>query len=276
MAIVLLISISACMDTSMSEKQNALLTAVAATSGNGEKRLVFIHHSTGSAWIATGNGNLGVALNASGYYVTECDYGWDAQPFDNLGDRTDTVNWPEWFTDAKMPYVYRNSSHFDYDNATDDPGGQNEIIMFKSCYPNSEVGTSIDDEKAIYNGLLPYFGAHTDKMFVLIVPPPEIDIASAALTRELANWLSDTATGWLAIYNVTHNNVYVFDYYNVLTHTDNHHWVNGGVVEHIIDNSSNVLFYPSGDDHPSATGHQKATAEFVPLLNHYYNTWKRL
>jgi hypothetical protein len=278
--IVLLISISACTDNENSKKRNALMTAIVAATGNqlpgsnGDKKLVFIHHSTGSAWIATGNGNLGSALNADGYYVTECDYGWDAQFGDNLGDRTDTGNWPEWFTNIKMPYVYGNSSHFDYDDVIDDPGGQNEIIMFKSCFPNSEVGSSIDDEKAIYNSLLPYFGVHLDKMFVLIVPPPEIVIDSAALTRELANWLV-ASDGWLNGY--TGNNVYVFDYYNVLTHPDNHHRYTGAVVEHIVANSSNELYYYTGtDSHPTAEGHQKATAEFVPLLNYYYNTWKGL
>jgi len=32
-------------------------------------------------------------------------------------------------------------------------------------------------------------------------------------------------------------------------------------------------FYPSGDDHPSAAGNRKATEEFIPLLNIYYNRW---
>lgn len=278
--IVLLISFSACKKNNNSDKQNALLAAIAASGNqlpdfNGEKRLVFIHHSTGSAWIATDNGNLGSALNTNGYYVTECDYGWDAQPFDNLGDRTDTWNWPEWFTDTKMRYVYGNSSHYDYDNVIADPGGQNEIIMFKSCFPNSEVGDSIDDEKDMYNGLLTYFAAHADKMFVLIVPPPEIVIDSAALTRDLANWLSDTTTGWLATYNLTHKNVYVFDYYNVLTDPANHHRYNGLAVEHIVATSYDELFYFTGDDsHPTSAGHQKATLEYVPLLNYYYNQWK--
>ncbi|MDM7988103.1 MAG: fibronectin type III domain-containing protein [Smithella sp.] len=237
-------------------------------------KYVFIHHSTGSYWIQNGYGNLGTALNANNYYITECDYGWDAEPSDNLGNSTDTVHWPLWFNDTKMPYVYGNSSHYDYTNTISDPGGQNEIIMFKSCYPNSEVGSSIDDEKAIYNGLLPYFGAHTDKMFVLIVPPPKQSLSTPLLTRELANWLVDETTGWLSIYNTVHNNVYVFDYYNVLTHPDNHHWVNDGAVEHVVANSSNVLYYPSGDDHPSAEGQQKATEEFMPLLNVFYNKWK--
>ncbi|MDX9801651.1 MAG: hypothetical protein RBT69_09985 [Spirochaetia bacterium] len=243
-------------------------------------KICFIHHSTGSAWISSSNGGLGTALNNNNYYVTECDYGWDAELNDNLGDRTDTKDWPEWFTEVKMPNIYANNSHFDYpSNTISNPGGENEIIMFKSCYPNSEVGLSIDDEKIIYNGLLPYFAAHTDKMFVLVIPPPEIVIDSAPLTRKLSNWLVDRNTGWLAGY--AYYNVYAFNYYNILTDAYNHHWVNtDGYEENIVTGSPadrdhpDELYYPTADDHPSAAGHQKATAELLPLLNGWYHLWK--
>jgi len=119
-------------------------------------KLVFIHHSCGDNWLENGNGNLGTALNSNNYYVTETNYGWDAEPGDNLGSSTDTSDWPLWFNGTKMPYVYANNFHYAYTNTITDPGGENEIIMFKSCYPNSEVGESIDDEKAIYNNLLSY------------------------------------------------------------------------------------------------------------------------
>ena len=35
-----------------------------------------------------------------------------------------------------------------------------------------------------------------------------------------------------------------------------------------------TLAYPSGDDHPSEKGSQKATGEFIPLLNVFYHNWK--
>lgn len=166
-----------------------------------------------------------------------------------------------------MPYCYANIMHYDYTNVISDSGGENEIIMFKSCYPNSEVRPSIADEQVIYNELLDYFSQHIDKMFILVIPLPEIVIDSVTLTRQLANWLVNRQSGWLAGYQ--HNNVYAFDYYNVLTHPDNHHWVVNNHEQHVIANSSNELYYPGapGNDHPSTEGHQKATAEFLPLLN---------
>lgn len=241
-------------------------------------KIMFIHHSAGSAWIANGNGNLGSALNNNNYYVTESDYYWDAEPDDNLGDSTDTIHWPSWFNDIKMPYVYANNENYDYTNVIANPGGENGIIMFKSCYPNSDVGNSIDDEKLIYNSLLDYFGLHEDKLFILVVPPPMIVIDSAPLTRELANWLSDYEKGWLAGYGK--NNVRVFDYYNVLTDPNNHHYVLNSRIRHIVSNNPvdaanpDELYYPTSDNHPNPQGHQKATGEFLPLLNAYYHMWK--
>jgi len=131
-------------------------------------KICFIHHSSGGNWLATGNGNLGKVLNQNNYYVTETDYGWSAEEGDLLGDRTDTVNWPEWFNDRKMSHVYNNSYHSAYTNNIADPGGENQIVMFKSCFPNSEVGTSINNEKAIYNSIRSYFAAHPNKLFILI------------------------------------------------------------------------------------------------------------
>jgi hypothetical protein len=77
---------------------------------------------------------------------------------------------------------------------------------------------------------------------------------------------------WLAGYEGS--NVAVFDFYNVLTGSGNHHRIRNGRVEHVYKKGRNHLFYPSnGDDHPSPRGNRKATTEFLPLLNVYYNKW---
>ncbi len=266
-------------DGAASGHRTILLAGVDVSAPTETVKICFIHHSTGSAWIQDGDGNLGAALNADNYYVTEIDYGWDAAARTNMGDYTDTTDWPDWFNDDIMPDVYANSAHYDYTNVIDDPGGENQIIMFKSCYPNSEVGDSIDDEKALYRGLLDYFAQHQDKLFILVVPPPEIVIDSATSTRELANWLVDLENGWLAQY--PYANVFPFDYYNVLTDPENHHRVESGDVVHTVSSDPadpdhpNELYYYSGtNDHPTAEGHRKATAEYLPVLNAYYHLWQ--
>ena len=255
-------------------------------------KLIFLHHSVGQNWLATGNGNLGSQLNANHYFVSDTNYGWNDPPVTpahflafnpdkTVGSHTDTGDWPFWFTNDVMPAVYAESSNTCYSNTITDPGGANEIILFKSCYPNSVVGDSMADEQILYNSLLPYFAAHTDKMFVLCVPPPQVTISYPSVTRQLANWLVDRTSGWLSSYSG--NNVFVFDLYNVLTDPKNHHRVNGGVIEHVVTTSPtnpshpDELYYDTGgDSHPSAAGGQKATAELVPLLNAWYHQWKGL
>nr|WP_319374367.1 CARDB domain-containing protein [uncultured Methanobacterium sp.] len=254
-------------------KLNVMDLVIDPTPPSSPVKITFIHHSCGGNWLADGNGNLGAALNANNYYVTETDYGWDAESGDNLGDYTNTNDWPSWFNDVKMPYVYANDQHSAYTNTISNPGGENEIIMFKSCFPLSEVGSSIDDEKAIYNSLKAYFAAHPNKLFVLITPPGETNVESYQLTRELCNWLVDKDNGWLAGYSG--KNVMVYDFYGVLSEVNSHHRYTSGNIEHVYaaDYDGNSPYH-NGDDHPNAIGNQKATNEFLPLLNIAYNQWK--
>jgi len=251
-----------------------LLTSLNVAMPATPVRLLFIHHSCGQNWLADGNGGLGIALNDNNYYVCDTNYGWDAASEDNLGDSTNTENWPDWFNNTKMPYVYATTSHETWTgNDIAQPAGENEIIMFKSCYPLSEVDDSIDDEKAIYNGLLTYFAAHQDKLFVLITPPGETNVSSDTLTRQLCDWLVNRESGWLKDY--AYPNVVVYDFYCTLSETGSHHTVTGGDETHSWDASYDGSSpYHDGDNHPNATGNQKATAEFIPLLNAAYNNWK--
>jgi hypothetical protein len=275
----LLVALAACNNgttpaTGTPISTDGLLTSLNVAMPTTPVRLVFIHHSCGANWLADGNGELGIALNDNNYYVCDTYYGWDAATDDSLGDYTDTGNWPDWFNNAKMPYVYATSSHETWSgNDIAQPAGENEIIMFKSCYPLSEVGDGIDDEKAIYNGLLTYFAAHQDKLFVLITPPGESNVSSDTLTRQLCDWLVNRESGWLKDY--AHSNVFVYDFYCTLSESGSHHTVTGGDETHVWDSSyDGASPYHDGDNHPNATGNQKATSEFIPLLNAAYNRWK--
>ncbi|HNT75367.1 MAG TPA: CIA30 family protein [Anaerolineae bacterium] len=262
-------------------------------------KLIFVHHSTGGNWLADPNedqpaGGLALALMENNYFVSATNYGWGP---DGIGDRTDIPNWPEWFVgpnrDTYLDALYNESDQNvgdfgDWSRLTDDPGGENVIIMFKSCFPNSDLYGNPDDPplaepndydytvanaKAVYNALLTYFETRQDKLFVVITAPPlmESDTSRdrAANARAFNNWL---VNDWLTGY--PYANVAVFDYFNVLTAPDNHHRWNGSTIEHIQATNNNYSAYPSGDSHPSTEGHSKATAEFAPLLNVAYNRWQ--
>lgn len=275
-------------------------------------KLIFIHHSCGENWLTDGHGNLGLALRDNNYFVSDTNYGWGP---DSIGDRTDIGHWYDWFLgpnrDTYLQALYTESDRFGdyYSRRPQDPGGENQIIMFKSCYPNSYLDGSptaapaaagsnplygqeswseahtVANAKGIYTELLDYFAARPDKLFITVTAPPqmegETDPARAANARAFNNWL---VNDWLAGY--PENNVAVFDFYNVLTSnrgdihthdagadTGNHHRIWNGAVQHLQTVDYHMAAYPDGDSHPTPAGNQKATAEFVSLLNFYYNRW---
>jgi hypothetical protein len=246
-------------------------------------KLIFIHHSTGENWLRDDYGGLGEALAANNYFVSDTNYGWGP---DSIGDRTDIPNWTEWFASDQTP-VYMNAlanesgQNSSYTRTAADPGGENEIILFKSCFPNSALEGNPNDlpsadgwltvghAKYVYNDILKYFASRPDKLFVVITAPPLIDGTYADNARAFNNWLMND---WLAENNYTLKNVAVFDFYNVLTAKNAHHWYNNGQIEHIVTDR-NTEYYPSGDDHPSEKGSKKATDEFLPLLNIFYHRW---
>lgn len=247
-------------------------------------KLVFIHHSTGENWLTDGYGNLGQTLAENNYYVSDTNYGWGP---DGIGDRTDIPDWEEWFssdnTSTYMEALFdEGDQHADYTRPGADPGGENEIVMFKSCFPNSDLEGNPDDPpsadgwlsvghaKYVYNEILKYFGQHPEKLFVIITAPPLSDRGNAANARAFNLWL---VNDWLAENDYPYLNVAVFDFYNVLTGKDGHHTFENGKEVHQIA-SKDTLYYPSGDDHPSKKGSQKATDEFIPLLNYFYNRWQ--
>lgn len=248
-------------------------------------KLVFIHHSVGEHWLADENGGLARALGENNYFVSDTYYGWGP---DGIGDRTDIVDWPEWFLgegrDRYMDALFSESrddaaGYEYYNRPMSDPGGENRIILFKSCYPNSNLAGNPTDPvsegpdmtvggaKYVYTRLLEFFEQHPDKLFIAMTPPPELSSDHAASAEAFSRWMTEE---WLDSYPGT--NVGVFDLHAVLSSPDNHHTAEGDTV--IYETShGNTLAFPTEDPHPSQAGNRKATREFVPLLNYFYNRW---
>ncbi len=282
-------------------------------------KLVFIHHSSGENWLGDDNGGLGSALADNGYFVSDTNYGWGPPDADagseTIGDHTDLGHWFNWFAgphrDTYLAALLAESrQHAGYARLPDDPGGPNRIVMFKSCFPNSNLDGSPNDPattgsnpmrgeaagsdtytvanaKGIYNDILAYFATRQDVLWIAVTAPPlmaqDTDPARAANARAFDTWL---VGDWLR--NYPHANVAVFDFYNVLTSnggswsvndlgaaSGNHHRVRNGTIEYITSQGGNIAAYPEGgtDDHPSQAGNRKATGEFVPLLNVAYHRW---
>jgi len=272
-------------------------------------RLVFIHHSTGEAWLGDNYGGLGIALRNNHYYVSDTNYGWGPS---GIGSSTDIGNWYDWFRGPNsatyLSALYSTSTQTPdvYSRSATPPAGSNQVIMFKSCFPNSALqgdpnapvpsinlnplrgqgsGSeyhTVANAKGIYIDLLNYFTTRQDKLFIIATAPPLIDGTYSSNARAFNQWLTNDY-----LKNYPYKNVFVFDYYNVLTTnggdsntndlnlaTGAHHRLWNGAIQHTVVAGQNVAAYPSGDDHPSAAGDLKATGEFVPLLNIAYNQWK--
>ena len=206
-------------------------------------KLIFIHHSTGGMWLANNSGGLGKALMENNYYVSATNYGWGPN---GIGDRTDIINWPEWFTGDKRD-TYMNAlfnengqnigDYGKWSRLRNDPGGENQIIVFKSCLPQFRyVGLLLmilQQMKSTTSSRLAM-----PRLFIStcshISPPARINSSSSSplhlwrrviitpVIRQLPsarsnirvfnNWLIND---WLVDY--PYSNVAVFDYYNVLT-----------------------------------------------------------
>lgn len=252
--------------------------------------LLFIHHSCGGQLLAgqgdevgtncvyvshPNGGDLRARLEQNSYVVHEASYG------SQIGEHTDIFDWLPKFR-TQMPQILTCASQ-DVRLAGDE---RNQIVAFKSCYPNSDfqsAGTppgnpagptlTVWNAKAAYTELLNEFRKHPQVLFVCMTAPPLAPksppqplwktmakkllgrgsslAASARLAREFNNWLTDT-NGWLKGYEL--NNVVVFDYYDILTG----------------HGQSDLCVYPTGDgldSHPSHQGNQLAAAAFVPFLN---------
>jgi hypothetical protein len=285
-------------------------------------KLIFIHHSCGENWLSDADGGLGMALRDNNYYVSDTNYGWGP---DGIGDNTDIGHWWTWFigpnsnTYLDALYTEYGDHSYNYSHLTDpDPNSENEVIMFKSCFPNSYLGGNTNDPatvgdnplrgqpaylddlgapnpdltvanaKGIYNDILDYFALNQDKLFIVVTAPPlgenDTDAEHAANARAFNSWL---VFNWLSTY--PYNNVAVFNFFHVLTSNGgdtntndagqeqgNHHrWWNGSV-QHLqtVINDYSAYGSDAWDSHPTAAGNEKATDEFVPLLNVFYNTWK--
>lgn len=252
-------------------------------------KLIFIHHSTGENLLRNDYGRLGIALKTNNYFVSDTNYGWGP---DSIGDRTDIPDWIEWFRSTSTTTVVdallaEYGKHASYSRLAADPGGQNSIILFKSCFPNSNLEGNPNDPpssegwltvghaKWVYNQLLTFSRAHPDKLFVVITAPPVQDPTYALNARAFNNWL---VNHWLVDNQYPFKNVAVFDFYNVLTDPQAHHRYNPATatIEHKVVSGHNTSAFASSpdDDHPNVAGSQKATSELVPLLNIFYNSWK--
>ncbi len=257
----------------------ALLTPC-AFSADDEFDLLFIHHSVGDFWLATGHGNLRDSLEDP--VLNDYDFRvHDADRADTIGIDTDVADWFPKFRDQ-----YDLIRRFDQspDVYYTDPEQYNKIVMFKSCYFAADIvgeGTPPGDPegqlktiwnyKAAYNALAGIFSQHPETLFIPVTFPPRNKgnywtRDSGKNSRIFTEWLKGE---WLADYRLTTgmNNVAVFDLFDVLAYPDDHpYW----------PNALNDAYATGTNSHPTPAGTQAATAQFIPFINTAMQEWREI
>ncbi len=191
----------------------------AAVSSDVRPRVLFLHHSVGANLID--QGNVRALFAAEGYDFWDHGYnveglrdpkGDRVEPgFDILNDNTD----PDGFA-----AIFAQPVHNPPDNTLSYALAY-DVIVFKSCFPNSDIAgdEQLSKFKAIYLGIRSTMDRYPDRLFVVITSPPLSPAATrpenAARARVLANWLRSDE------YLRGHPNVVTFDLFDALADGSN-------------------------------------------------------
>jgi hypothetical protein len=229
-----------------------------------DNRMVFLHHSVGKGLL--NDGGLRDRLLEMGIIVKSATYG------DSIGEDTDMNHWAAKFG-KRMEEVFgfRNHPNQYYQN-----GESNDIVVFKSCFPNSDIvgeGTAPGDPnapektianyKATFEALKEDFRKYPDKLFIYMTAPPQSpDVANpqnAARAREFNDWLLKEY--YPQINETGIKNFFVFDLFGVLADQNN------------VLKKEYRLPIP-GDSHPNNAGSTAAVDAFIQFFRPVWMQWQ--
>ncbi len=188
-------------------------------------RLLYLHHSVGQGILD--QGGLRDSLLSMGIFVKGATYG------DEIGQRTDICDWyPKFTTDIQKLFDFKNHPNRYYRD-----GRTNDIIMFKSCYPCSYIGSegatpgsptdrehTMQNYKAAFEELVKEFRKYPEKLFIYMTYPPlvqpETNPEAAKRARQFNEWLIND---YLPKYQKETGlrNFAIFDLFDILANGDN-------------------------------------------------------
>lgn len=193
-------------------------SVIEATTDGEYTNVIFLHHSTGNNLIA--EGEVRELFAEAGY-----DF-WDHH-YNSTGLRD-----PEGQLTGYSYRVPKNNTDPDglatiftqrvYQLPLNTLSGllQHEVIVFKSCFPTSNITSDaqLQQYKDWYLNMRDVMDQHLDHVFVVMSPPPLNPVATtseaAARARTFADWLTSD------VYLDGHPNVYAFDLFDQLAEDD--------------------------------------------------------
>lgn len=229
-------------------------------------KMVFLHHSVGSNLLS--QGGLRDSLLGMGIMVKSATYG------DDVGNNTDICDWlPKFRRDLDKVIAFKMHPNLYYDDGT-----RNSIIMFKSCFPNSQItgdGTTPGDPasaektvanyKAVFGQLRDEIRKHGDKLFIYLTSPPlRKNLTTADNARRAQQFNRWLITECLPQYQKESglDNWLVFDLSAMLADSD-------GFLK------SDFCPLNPRDSHPNQAGSQQAAAELMKFFHPAWNRWKQ-
>ncbi len=260
-------------ETKLSETQSSaagLSEAVSAMTAKLDEtasdRIVFMHHSVGRGLLE--RGKLREQLLNRGILVKGATFG------DELGEDTDMNFWLNKFR-RQMPQILSFKAHpnqYRTDSVT------NNIVMFKSCFPNSDIVSdgpepgdpavptrTIANYKALFGELKKEFAKYPNTLFIYLTAPPLVPESTtpenARRARAFNTWaVNEFVTAYRQETGL--NNFAAFDLFAVLADSDN-------VLK--VEYRQNI----EGDSHPNTKGSRAAAEAFLRAFDPLWENWQQ-
>ena len=228
-------------------------------------RMVFLHHSVGLAILT--EGGLKDSLAEIGVAIRGATYG------DEIGAMTDIRDWlPKFRNDMDRILGFKSHTDIYYSDGT-----TNDIVMFKSCFPNSDISSegtgegdpagrerSLANYRAVFAGLKQEMAKAPDKMFIYMTAPPLVPDSTtaenAARAKKFNAWIVDE---YLPSYTEETGltNLFVFDLFSLLADE------NGYL-------KADFRKERSGDSHPNAAANRLVAGEFMRQFRPWLQQWE--
>lgn len=180
--------------------------------------IIFLHQSTGRNLIE--QGKVRELFQQAGYNLWDHDYNdiglrdpngqFTGYSYNVPKDNTNPDGLAGIFQQPAYPLPFNTFSGL----------LQHEVIILKSCFPNSNIPDEdrLAQLKSWYLKIRARMDRYPDKVFIILTQPPlnpaETSLEVAARARALADWLNSDE------FLKDHPNVFVFDFFNMLAEQD--------------------------------------------------------
>jgi len=180
--------------------------------------IMFLHHSVGEKLVE--QGKVRERLVEAGYVLWDQAYNWQ-QLIGPDGKATGySYNVPNDNTDPDGLAQIFSQPVYSLPLNTFSGLLQHEVIIFKSCFPVSDITSDeqLASYKTFYLGIRDVMRKHPDKVFIVLTPPPlnpvETNLVNAKRARAFANWLKSNE------FLAHQTNVFTFDLFDAFAESD--------------------------------------------------------